>query len=148
MSRDSEMTLTEAECAELLAGTSVGRLAVDVGGRPDIFPINYVATDAGVLFRTTPGTKLASAVLMHHVAFEIDGYDLASHSVWSVVVKGWAREVSDPLEHEVAEDLAALPWVTSDKPNLVFIESTDVTGRRFPVREEVGVDQSIGWSGP
>lgn len=59
--------LTDDECWELLRTATVGRLAVDVGGRPDIYPINFVIDDGTIVFRTGAGTKLAAAALMHHV---------------------------------------------------------------------------------
>src|SRR6187551_1413023 len=85
-------------CTELLTGTSVGRLAVDIAGRPEIFPINYVMADGAIVFRTAAGTKLAGAALMHHVAFEIDGFEPSTRTAWSVVVKGWAREIERQAE--------------------------------------------------
>ena len=93
MHRDLTEILDEPTCWELLEESTVGRLGVDVGGQPDIFPINYVVDRRAIVFRTSAGTKLAAAVLMRHVAFEIDGYEPADRSVWSVVVKGFAAEV-------------------------------------------------------
>ena len=37
--------ITEAECWRLLAEHTVGRLAVSIANRPDIFPVNYVLDD-------------------------------------------------------------------------------------------------------
>src|SRR5688500_9953235 len=90
--------LSLAECWELLDDTSVGRLAVDIAGQPDIFPINYIVDGTSLVFRTGAGTKLAGAVLGHHVAFEIDGIHLSDRTVWSVVVKGFAREITNMFE--------------------------------------------------
>lgn len=137
--------LDDDQCFELLRATSVGRLAVDIAGRPDIFPVNYVVTDDGVVFRSDAGTKLAAAVLMHHVAFEIDGYEPADRVAWSVVVKGWARRIERMQEVYDAQDLPLFPWVTSLKPNFVCIEPHDVTGRRFHVGDDIVTDSSIGW---
>jgi len=139
--------LSVAACNELLAGTSVGRLAVDIAGYPEIFPVNYVLVDGAVVFRTAAGTKLAGAALMHHVAFEIDGFEPATRTAWSVIVKGWAREIDDPTERDAAEMLPLFPWVTSVKPNFVRIDPVEVTGRRFHLADDVLVDESIGWSG-
>ena len=78
--------LENAECWDLLREHQVGRLAVDIAGRPDIFPINYLVHGGGILFRTAPGTKLAGAILGRHVAFEIDGYQPDERTAWSVVL--------------------------------------------------------------
>ena len=70
----------------------MGRLAVSILERPDIFPVNHVVDHGRIVFRTAAGTKLAAAVLGRAVAFEVDGYDSVAGEAWSVVVKGRARE--------------------------------------------------------
>ena len=49
------------ECLELLKTEEVGRIAVVVEGRPEIFPVNYVLDGNGIMFRTDRGTKLVGA---------------------------------------------------------------------------------------
>ena len=137
--------LSDEECRELLAASSVGRLAVDIAGRPDIFPINYIMNDGAIVFRSAAGTKLAASVLLHHVAFEIDGYEPRARTAWSVVVKGRAHEIERMQEVYDAQDLPLFPWVASDKPNFVRITLEEVTGRRFHVVDDVAPDASVGW---
>jgi Pyridoxamine 5'-phosphate oxidase len=74
----------------LLRSQEAGRLAVSIGGRPDIFPINYVVDHGAVVVRAAEGTKLAGAIKGEAVAFEVDGYLPESGEAWSVVVKGHA----------------------------------------------------------
>lgn len=131
--RDDTVHLTDRECWSLLSKHAVARLAVDVGGRPDIFPINYIVEGKTIIFRSGAGTKFAGAVLGRHVAVEIDGLDESDRSVWSVVVKGTAHEITDMTERFAADDLPLYPWVASDKPNFVRIEPHLTTGRRFHV---------------
>ena len=123
--------LSDDECWSLLAHHSVGRLAVDVGGRPDIFPSNYVVDGGSLVFRSGAGTKLAGAVLGRHVAFEIDGLESHDDSVWSVVVKGTAHEVEAMDERFAMDDLPLYPWIASHKPSFVRITPETTTGRRF-----------------
>jgi nitroimidazol reductase NimA-like FMN-containing flavoprotein (pyridoxamine 5'-phosphate oxidase superfamily) len=134
MSTPGTEYLTEAECWSRLHRHVVARLAVDVGGRPDIFPINYVIDDGTIVFRSGAGTKLAGAVLGRHVAIEIDGLDIDG-SVWSVVVKGIAHEITEMTERFQIDELPLYPWITSHKPNFVRIEPHLTTGRRFQVAE-------------
>ncbi|MFT5433907.1 MAG: hypothetical protein ACI9OJ_004617 [Myxococcota bacterium] len=143
--------LTETECWELLSTASVGRLAVDIAGRPDVFPINHVV-DRGeghrsntIVFRTHAGTKLSGAILMRHVAFEVDGYDPTTRNIWSVVVKGEARTVEGMEDLYAAQDLPLYSWVATPKPDFVRITPERVTGRRFHVVSEASVDGSLGW---
>jgi nitroimidazol reductase NimA-like FMN-containing flavoprotein (pyridoxamine 5'-phosphate oxidase superfamily) len=137
--------LTDEESWELLRTTTVGRLAVDVGGRPDIYPVNYLVDEGAIVFKTGAGTKLAAAALMHHVAFEIDGYLPTERSAWSVVVKGWADQVERMDDVFDAEELPLFPWAAHPKPNFVKITPHEVTGRRFHVVDDVAPDASIGW---
>lgn len=138
---DHTVHLTEPECWALLSTHTVARLAVAVGQFPDIFPINYLVDDGAIVFRSGAGTKLAAAVLGRHVALEIDGLDDHDHSVWSVVLKGEASEISTMTERYAADDLPLYPWVASNKPNFVRIDPTSVTGRRFHVVDGVDVEQ-------
>lgn len=137
--------LTDSESWELLRGTSVGRLAIDIAGKPDIFPINYVVDNECLVFRTGAGTKFAASALLHHVAFEIDGYEPLQRSAWSVVVKGRAHEVERMDDIFAVEDLPLYPWAAHPKPNFVRITPDEVTGRRFHVVDDVSPDASIGW---
>ncbi len=138
--------LSESECWELLDQAAVGRLAVDIAGQPDIFPINFVVDKSGIVFRSAAGTKLAGAVLNRLVAFEIDGYEQNDRTAWSVVVKGEARQIERMQEMFEAEDLPLFPWLAWDKPNFVRIEPTVVTGRRYHIVDEARPDSSIGWT--
>jgi nitroimidazol reductase NimA-like FMN-containing flavoprotein (pyridoxamine 5'-phosphate oxidase superfamily) len=128
--------LVAAECWRLLRSHEVGRLAVSITDHPDIFPINYVVDGDGIVFRTGPGTKLAAAVLGKGVAFEIDGYDPIAGEAWSVVAKGRARQIEHMIEYFQADELPLFPWHASPKPDIVRIEPTEVTGRRFHVVEK------------
>ncbi len=137
--------LSPTRCWELLWATNVGRLAVDIAGQPDIFPINYAVDGHSLVFRTRAGTKLAGAVLGGFVALEIDGVDPVTRTVWSVVVKGTAREITRMTERAEAEQLPLIPWVADAelKPEFVRIEPELVTGRRFDVVDDARVSSLL-----
>lgn len=132
--------LTAEDCWRLLDRHEVGRLAVSIADRPDIFPVNYVVDRGGVVFRSGPGTKLAASVLGRAVAFEIDGYDPLAGEAWSVVVKGSAHLVEHMIEYFEADDLPLFPWHAAPKPDIVRIEPDDVSGRRFRVVERAAIE--------
>ncbi len=134
--------LSEAESWELLNATEVGRLAVNIAGHPDIFPINYIVDGNQLVFRTAPGTKLAGAVLGHYVAFEIDGYMPERREAWSVIVKGSATEIDGMQERFDAEDLPLFSWIASPKPNFVRIMPSSITGRRYHLTDRSEPDLS------
>ena len=120
------------ECLRLLAGESVGRLAVVRGGQPHVIPVNYALDEGTVLFRSAPGTKLEGA-LHAPVAFEVDKFDGDTRSGWSVVVHGRADEVTAADRPDVVARVSTRvidPWTDFDKQHLVRIVPTQITGRR------------------
>ena len=126
---DPVTILSVSECWELLAEAELGRLVTSVGGRPEIFPVNFAVQNRTVLFRTAEGTKLVSAAINHDVLFEADRFDAAQG--WSVIVKGTARSVRTDEEIEEAERAQLQPWVATPKPHYVRIRPLSLTGRRF-----------------
>jgi nitroimidazol reductase NimA-like FMN-containing flavoprotein (pyridoxamine 5'-phosphate oxidase superfamily) len=126
-------SLSAHDCWALLRGSEVGRLAVVVDGRPDIFPVNFVVDHGSVVIRTAPGTKLAAAVQGASVAFEVDGYDAAAGEAWSVVLKGQVERVRSIEDAEGTVGLPLFPWHAAPKPSFVRIAPGELTGRRFRV---------------
>jgi hypothetical protein len=125
--------LSESACWQRLRSQEVGRLAVVVDGRPEIFPINYVVDHGSVVFRTAQGSKLAAIVAGSLVAFEIDGEDPGG--AFSVVVKGGAAEIGDRYELFDALDLPLYSWHAAPKHHFIRILAEFVSGRRFEVQD-------------
>ena len=128
--------LTANECWDLLRTQVVGRLAVAIMNRPDIFPVNYVIDHGSVVFRTDEGTKMAAALLGTAVAFETDHYDAVAGVAWSVVAKGEAVEIEGPEELFEAMELALFSWQMAPRHRYVRITPDELTGRRFHVNPE------------
>ena len=124
--------IDEEECWELAATKNVGRLAVSIKNRPDIFPVNYRVVDRTLLLRTAPGVKLAAATLGTGIAFEIDDLDEDTHHGWSVVMHGTAHELEGLGELMEAEAAAVETWASSRKDRFVRIEVDEISGRRIP----------------
>src|SRR5690606_41940585 len=82
---------------DLVEGTHVARLAVSVGGEPDIYPVTVRAHARTLAFRTVPGTKLATIATNQRVALEWDAVD--DDGAWSVVARGTAHRLR--TEHEL-----------------------------------------------
>lgn len=124
--------LDREECLRLLRDEAyVGRLAFILDGRPMVLPVNYLADGESVVFSTGAGTKL-SAVRGAPVAFEIDHSRPLYHSGWSVVVRGVAREVTDPHELERLRRGPLRSWARGTREHWVRISVDEVTGRRIP----------------
>jgi nitroimidazol reductase NimA-like FMN-containing flavoprotein (pyridoxamine 5'-phosphate oxidase superfamily) len=118
-------------CWALLRSVGIGRLAVAVGGRPDIFPVNYVVDHGSIVFRTAEGTKLAAVTVAPQVAFEADGHDPVGGQMWSVVAKGRIREVTRGDELIEADDLPLHPMHPTPKHRFLRIEPDEISGRSF-----------------
>jgi uncharacterized protein len=124
--------INEQECLYLLGLRRLGRVALNVDGRPQVFPVNYALSGRVVAFRTAPGTKLANAP-MSHVAFEIDDYDSTTGVGWSIMVKGVAYEITEALDHDSVEARRQLvrPMAPGQRDRWVAIRPDEITGRRF-----------------
>jgi nitroimidazol reductase NimA-like FMN-containing flavoprotein (pyridoxamine 5'-phosphate oxidase superfamily) len=117
--------MESAECLALLSTHSIGRLGLSEGERgPLVIPVNYVVHDGSVLFRTDPGSVL-DTVSDDEVSFQVDSFDWITHTGWSVLVRGWAREVPAPA------DVDLQPWARGAKEHWVEIRPSLVTGRRI-----------------
>lgn len=133
--RSGMEVLSRQECVALLRRKEggVGRLAVVVGGRPRVFPVNFVMSDDRVLFLTDEGTKLDVARRGAPVAFEIDHVDHQARFGWSVVVEGTAQVVRDPALITLLGALGLWPYASGAKRHWVVIEPDSITGRRVPM---------------
>jgi nitroimidazol reductase NimA-like FMN-containing flavoprotein (pyridoxamine 5'-phosphate oxidase superfamily) len=122
--------LTLEECLGLLGMERIARLATSRDGAPDVVPVNFVLREGAPVFRTHEGTILRRA-LGNEVALQVDRFDWFHRTGWSVLVRGRAELV---VVAEVGE--APEPWVPGDKPWLVRIEPTLVTGRRINLHQQ------------
>ena len=129
--------LDRAECLRLLRTVPLGRIAITIGARPTVLPINYRVEGERILFRTGVGTKLDAATHGAVVAFEADDFDPMYHSGWSVVVQGVARDVSEAD----AKAMSATPrWAPGQSERLVEVSLDHVSGRRLE-----GFQLEAGW---
>lgn len=131
---DPIKAMDHREVWRLLGELPFGRLAVQAAGLVDIFPVNYIAHEHKLYFRTAQGTKLAGLVVDHRVAFEVDR--VIGERVQSVVVHGRARLLEARVEREFAQGLALRTWAPGYKDHFVVIEVDSATGREFTVTED------------
>lgn len=131
---DEVTELTSEECWQFLADEELGRLAFRLVDEVHLVPVNYVVDDGDLLIRTAPGNKLLAAAMGSQTAFEIDRND--DRAACSVVVRGRLRQLGEDEEHRL--DVHPMrPWVTSPKYAVVALEPSEVTGRKFRLRQPV-----------
>lgn len=123
--------LPEADCLQLLDRAPVGRVVVSMDAMPAAFPVNFVRIGRDVYFRTASGTKLAAAVNRTVVAFQVDEFDAAGASGWSILVVGQARLVTDPAEQALLDAAGVHSWAVTGPAHYVAIALERVTGRRL-----------------
>ncbi len=143
--RNGLEVLDVASCRRLLASATIGRVGLCSSALPTVLPVNFLLTDEGVVFRTGRGSKLEAATHGTVVAFEVDDIDPMTHSGWSVVVTGMAREISGLDDLERLRTLPIAHWGDSEADRYVVISTDIVTGRRIP---ETGSAMRVVRTGP
>ena len=113
---------------QFLSEHRVARLAIVIGGEPDIFPVNYVVDGQSLVFRTAEGSKLLAASLGGRMAFQVDEW--THEGAVSVLAHG-TPHVMEGEERESATSLELDPWVPTHKEHWVRLAVDEVTGRRF-----------------
>jgi len=83
--------LSRAECWELLASASVGRLALSIRALPLILPVRYAVDDASVAISLGRNGMPTASVHDAIVAFAVDQFDEESALGWMVQLQGRAR---------------------------------------------------------
>jgi nitroimidazol reductase NimA-like FMN-containing flavoprotein (pyridoxamine 5'-phosphate oxidase superfamily) len=126
--------MPDAECRELLATASVGRVSVTNDALPVIAPVNYVLDGDTVLFRTRRDGMLARACDDAVIAFEIDELSADGSSGWSVNVVGIASLLSG-REQLPAGRLGLVSAAGADRDQLVRLRIGVLTGRRISPAE-------------
>jgi nitroimidazol reductase NimA-like FMN-containing flavoprotein (pyridoxamine 5'-phosphate oxidase superfamily) len=124
--------LSTDECWDLVRETPVGRIAFVESGLPTILPVNHGLLGHRVVIRTAGGALLNEALLNKPVAFEVDGFDEAARTGWSVLVRGMA----EPLRTDVdLDELGLDAWADAiSRDDAVVLMVEEISGRRI-VRE-------------
>jgi nitroimidazol reductase NimA-like FMN-containing flavoprotein (pyridoxamine 5'-phosphate oxidase superfamily) len=121
--------LDDSEAWNLLSSVALGRLVTSFGGLLEIFPVNFVVQNGGVLFRTAEGTKLFTTVMNEKVLFEAD--DHTADEGWSVILRGTARMLNSADEIHEAEQAGLIPWVATEKLRFVRVTPSEISARHF-----------------
>lgn len=128
--RNGFEVLDRDECLRLLGTVPIGRVGITTRALPAILPVTFRRDGDRILFRTGEGTKLATATRNTVVSFEVDDFDAAAHTGWSVLVIGVARRIEGDEARALATDLPR--WADSEDGHVVAITAELVSGRRLP----------------
>jgi nitroimidazol reductase NimA-like FMN-containing flavoprotein (pyridoxamine 5'-phosphate oxidase superfamily) len=128
--------LDEAECLRLIASGGIGRIGYSGRYGPTVMPVNYQLYEGTIVFRTTPDSttdedlRTGIANAEYKVAFEIDDFDTAARTGWSVLIQGSAHHVESEAERASVAGAGVDPWPGGDRELFLRIMPTRVTGRR------------------
>jgi nitroimidazol reductase NimA-like FMN-containing flavoprotein (pyridoxamine 5'-phosphate oxidase superfamily) len=126
--------LNHEQCLRLLSAGVTGRVAVSTPDGPHIVPVNYSVVGEAVVLRTTPYSVLGSHGRGAMLAFEVDGVDHDRWRGWSVVARGRAEAVTDPVELErIRAVWEPRPWVSGSRALHLRIPWTELSGRQIGV---------------
>jgi uncharacterized protein len=120
--------LSEADCRELLAQHSAGRIGFMAGDGPQILPVTYQYRNGSVVFRTSPAGPLAELVRRTSVAFEIDNIDEQNKAGWSVLVLGFAEAMAHDYLLQSAWT-GPVPWADGVRNLFIEINPRKISGR-------------------
>lgn len=128
--------LDETECLQLIGSGGIGRIGYSGRYGPTVMPVNYRLYEGTIVFRTAQDsatdedlrTGIANAEFK--VAFEIDDFDTAARTGWSVLIQGSAHHVESEDERAAVAGAGVDPWAGGDRQLFLRIIPTRVTGRR------------------
>jgi len=121
--------LSEAECQELLAQHTAGRVGFMAPDGPQILPVTYQYRNGDVIFRTSPAGPLSGLVRRTSVAFEIDDIDEQNKSGWSVLVLGFAEAIAHNYLLTSAWETGPVPWADGVRNLFIEIKPRKISGR-------------------
>jgi nitroimidazol reductase NimA-like FMN-containing flavoprotein (pyridoxamine 5'-phosphate oxidase superfamily) len=128
--------LDEAECLRLIASGGIGRIGFSGRYGPTVMPVNYQLYEGTIVFRTAQDSatdedlRTGIANAEYKVAFEIDDFDSAARTGWSVLIQGSAHHVESEAERASVEGAGVDPWPGGGRELFLRITPMRITGRR------------------
>jgi len=135
---DGLEVLAEDECRRLLALGSLGRIGISMGSLPAIFPVNYIVAGGDILFFTAEGTKLHAATVNSVAVLEVDHFNAATRTGWSVMAVGSVRERTEAAVVHGAMAAGLEPWAPGERSHLVALTAELLSGRRIAPTASAG----------
>lgn len=132
VTRSNLTTLSEAECFELLAAATVGRIGFVSPGGLQILPVNYrLGVGPRIFVKISPNGALAQlAELRSPVAFEVDYHADDFRIAWSVLMQGAFTVLDDEARAAYAGlNRPPVPWPGGASSLPVMFMPNAVSGR-------------------
>lgn len=136
--------LGEAECWELLRAGGIGRIGYSGRFGPTIMPINFQVENEAIYFRVAShgatGEDLRTGIAHadYRVAFEVDQFDVAARSGWSVLMQGDVHPMETEDERASVARICVESWVSGPRELFMRITPTHLTGHRVGQLADAG----------
>lgn len=122
--------LSPDQCWDLLRAHETGRFGFLDRGRVMIVPVNYLAHEDGIYFRTAENGVIGTAVPGPHTSFQIDAWRPDRHEGWSVLASGDSVKVEDSdLLTYLWGRIMPEPWGSGARNLFICLRPSVVTGR-------------------
>jgi len=130
MTRHLTSGLDRSACLGLLGTRSWGRLVYTRRALPEVLPASYHLEGERVLIRLAH-SEAATASRDAVVAFEVDDFDAAFRSGWTVTIVGLAREVTPSGEREWLAGQDIPPWAGVSEDHVLAMTAGRMSGHRL-----------------
>jgi uncharacterized protein len=118
--------LTPDECWELATSQPVGRVAWSGPQGLTVIPVNFEVNGEEVRLRTAAYSALARECDDSLVAFQVDSFDAATRTGWSVLMRGRAHIDYGGGASQVGPE----PWAGGTRALRVIVDVAEISGRR------------------
>ena len=128
--------LNEAECWDLLASGSLGRLVYNSRYGPTALPVVYRIDDGSVVLGTwDPGLfdedlRTGIAEAEYQVAVEADQIDVEAREGWIVLIRGAAHHLDTEAERAPFIEAGLEPWIEGVPAHFIRVTPTGIWGNR------------------
>ena len=115
----------------LLATAPVGRVGFMADDEVAVLPVRFLVDGQDVVFRTYLGSKLSTMEVGHYACFEVDSYDAATRTGWSVVARGLVEKESEASCARLDAPEVESWGGTAQERIWMRIRPTSMSGRRI-----------------
>ena len=126
------LVLSAEQCWHRLRTQRLGRVVINVQGRPHLFPVNFATAEGAIVFRTSPGAKLEHGPGSIS-CFEVDEYDPHTLEGWSVMAFGRLEDITEATDEtsQALRRLAVKPDAPGSKLHWMALKVEELSGRHF-----------------
>jgi hypothetical protein len=130
---DDAQVLSEAECHDLLASASFGRMALTIRALPVVMPVNYGYLGGSVILGMGDGPARRAVAEENVIALGVDSANFTD-VFWAVLAIGKATEVTDPSQTAQYQSLGLADPTGTAASHYLRLQPDILTGYRTTIR--------------